>query len=340
MALDQLQQLTGYRVIPRVAPEIRIYYYLERFYGLPQPARFSHLGDAVRGSTKDTKNASLPAPPLPGLPPRVEAPTAAPTPAPALTNEPPARPERSERIQTSDPEEQEALELDAADLVEELEADDAELAPAAEKVEPAAQGDVASARTSEPASYSPISAEEAVEKIETTQQRSEVADAILSHASSLFDVATLLLVRDNMAFGWKGFGPHLTPDRIETMLLPLEVPSMFQVAVHNNHLYRARAFPNTLHNHWFKVLGTPVPNYSIVLICAIGNRAVNLFYGHRANGADIEDEELEAMQGVLASAAKAYVRLISASKAQRRAATLSPDFGMAEAATAVEADSE
>src|SRR5215470_15803831 len=30
--IDALAYLTGYRVIPRVAPEIRIYYYVERYY--------------------------------------------------------------------------------------------------------------------------------------------------------------------------------------------------------------------------------------------------------------------------------------------------------------------
>src|ERR1051325_1790265 len=31
--LDSLAAITGYRVLPRVTPELRIYYYIERYYG-------------------------------------------------------------------------------------------------------------------------------------------------------------------------------------------------------------------------------------------------------------------------------------------------------------------
>src|SRR5690349_10407836 len=48
--LEQLTQTTGYRVLPRVAPEVRIYYYIERYYGVARPARFMKFGDSPRGS--------------------------------------------------------------------------------------------------------------------------------------------------------------------------------------------------------------------------------------------------------------------------------------------------
>src|SRR5262249_55135396 len=66
--LDALAQITGYRVLPRVAPELRIYYYIERYYGVPRPPRFTKFADAPR-ATEDVLDTGLPAPPLPGLPP-------------------------------------------------------------------------------------------------------------------------------------------------------------------------------------------------------------------------------------------------------------------------------
>ena len=45
--LDALASNTGYRVLPRVAPELRIYYYIERYYGVARPARFLHFGDSA-----------------------------------------------------------------------------------------------------------------------------------------------------------------------------------------------------------------------------------------------------------------------------------------------------
>src|SRR5690606_32560960 len=138
-----------------------------------------------------------------------------------------------------------------------------------------------------PAVFEPLSRADAVARIAAAEQRGDIADAVLGFCADNFEVATLLLVRDNMAFGWKGFGPELDPDRIETLLVPLDVPSMFQVATHSEGgFYRGRAFPITLHNHWFKVLRTAVPNYSFVTEIRIAHRIVNLLYGHAPNGND------------------------------------------------------
>src|SRR5512139_689629 len=81
--LEALTQLTGYRVLPRVAPEVRLYYYIERYYGVERPPRFRKFGDTVRG-TDQPADAGLPAPPLPGLPPAPIAPVTAPGPRPQL----------------------------------------------------------------------------------------------------------------------------------------------------------------------------------------------------------------------------------------------------------------
>src|SRR5919112_2458151 len=48
--LEALTSITGYRVLPRVAPEVRIYYYVERYYGVARPARFMKFGDTPRGT--------------------------------------------------------------------------------------------------------------------------------------------------------------------------------------------------------------------------------------------------------------------------------------------------
>ena len=127
--LDEIAQATGYRVIPRVAPEIRIHYYLERFYGIPQPQYFASLPDSRGSREVNEAHQKLPAPPLPGLPPRVAEPTQAPMPAPPIRERrrskppvPSAAAKADSVPQVYDPieaEQHEALELDAADLVEE-----------------------------------------------------------------------------------------------------------------------------------------------------------------------------------------------------------------------------
>lgn len=344
-ALDEIAQITGYRVIPRVAPEIRIHYYLERFYGIPQPHYFAAMPD-LRGSREQSQeHQKLPAPPLPGLPPRVATPKQAPLPAPPLRERKPSEPPKpSAHAEITDgvpamydsveTEEHEALELDAADLVEELEADDeapAEALPHAAEISDSAEPELAGSK----AAPNPISAEAAMQILRETQKRGDIADAILAHAAEIFEVATLLLVRDNMAFGWKGFGPGLDEDRIETLLMPLgEAPSMFKVALgSDDKSYRARPFPSTLHTHWFRVLRASPPTYSIVALCAIGKRIVNLLYGHARDGADLSDAQMQSLREVMSAASEAYVRLISKSKREHKAATMNPEFGVASATT-------
>ncbi|MFH0903071.1 MAG: hypothetical protein V2A73_20775, partial [Pseudomonadota bacterium] len=63
LALDELSAFTGHRVIPRVAPEAVLYYYLERYYGIPRPERFLALGSAVASRRRPEAGALEPPPP-------------------------------------------------------------------------------------------------------------------------------------------------------------------------------------------------------------------------------------------------------------------------------------
>src|SRR3954462_2474267 len=110
--LEALNQITGYRVLPRVAPEVRLYYYVERYYGVARPARFMKFGDSPRG-TESANDASLPAPPLPGLPPVPASPVTAPGPRPQL---------KSPKLAAVSSFDESALELEAEDLLESLDA--------------------------------------------------------------------------------------------------------------------------------------------------------------------------------------------------------------------------
>ena len=125
-----------------------------------------------------------------------------------------------------------------------------------------------------------------------------------------------------MAFGWKGFGPRVNRDRVETLLIPLEVPSMFQSAVHaaidaaadnGGKVFHDAPVPSTLHKHLFRVLRCTPPSQSTVAVLSIGKRVVNVLYGHRTGREDLTEVELDHVRVVCASATNAYVRLIASS---------------------------
>lgn len=304
--LDAIHEATGYRVIHRVAPEIRIDYYLERFYGLPQPERFKALGDQRGSATVSDKHRNLPNSPLPGLPPLVAEPVMAPGPGPNFA-------------------ETEELDLDAEMLIEELENDSADIAlvePRPEFVTVPVSVFTPTASIAAPAAPqlpppAPLSAEKAINIIASTTQRKDVADAILGYAASIFEIGILLLIRDRMAFGWRGFGPNLDAERIESLLMPLDAASIFQSALaSDDNLFHGTPVPGTLHTHWFKVLRQPtMPESCVVVTCSIGKRVVNLLYGQPVQGKDLSEEELRALRGVMHASSNAYVRLISRAKA-------------------------
>jgi hypothetical protein len=321
--LDALTRLTGYRVIPRIAPEIRIYYYVERYYGIPRPARFLVFADTPRGD--QPVDEALPAPPLPGLPPVALTPVVAPTPPPALrrlgtSGEARADADAYESYETKS----EALELDAEDLLEELDSDEAARAEAA-PVAPARPAGPTNSTVELPAlrpAYTPLDADAAVQSMAEASERGQVADAIMAFAAHLFDGATLFIVKDNLALGWKGAGDLPGKDRVDCLLIPLDAVSMFQVAVKSEDAFFHGALtPSTVHSYFYKVLRTQEPAMATVAVVAIGRREVNMLYGHRRTRPELTTAEVDAVRRVCRAAAEAYARLIAVHK---RSQTMPP----------------
>lgn len=305
--LESLTQITGYRVLPRVAPEVRVYYYIERYYGVARPARFTKFGDTPRGSDVVTA-AGLPAPPLPGLPPVPASPVAAPGPRPKL---------KSLRMSSVSTFDESALELEAEDLLETLDADEAAPAEAAPQVRPH--------RTTTPPAFAqpaadttrpgPISYEVALTELATLTDRNRIVEVLLGHAALIFETAVLFAVRDQMAFGWKAFGPAPGVSYVEHLLIPLDAPSVVQAATAaEGGLVHGPVTPSTVNNYLYKVLGCSEPRHATAGVVMIGKRVVNILYGH---GRELTAQQIDDLRAVCTAAAEAYARLIAVQKKKR-----------------------
>ena len=302
--LDTLAYMTGYRVIPRVAPEIRIYYYVERYYGIARPQRYFIFGDSPRGDARP--DAGLPAAPLPGLPPLAAAPTPAPRPAPALRR-------AGSKSEVAFEADGDALELEASDLLDELDADVGTTADTAPHVAPSAPSDVSSSAaalpTAEVPEYEALDADAAVAAMAKAADRSGVADAIMAFATGMFDAAVLFMVKDQLALGWKGAGA-IAKDRVDCLLVPLDAPSMFQAAQGAaDGVFHGAPAPSTVHGYLYKVLRCAEPTVASAGVISIGKRVVNVLYGHRTTRGDLDDADLAALRRVSKAAADAYARL-------------------------------
>jgi hypothetical protein len=302
--LEALTQITGYRVLPRVAPEVRIYYYIERYYGVARPARFMKFADSPRGSDLIT-DAGLPAPPLPGLPPVPMSPVAAPGPKPKL---------KSMKMAAVTVFDESALELEAEDLLESLDADEAAPAEAQTQLRPhrvTSPPPVAQPAATDAKRPGPMSVEVSLTELATLTDRNRIVEVLMGHGSLIFDVAVLFAVRDQMAFGWKAFGAPGV-QFVEHLLIPLDAPSIVSAATASEvGLVHGPITPSTVNNYLFKVLGCSEPRHATACVVMIGKRVVNILYGH---GKELTQSQIEDLRSVCTAAAQAYARLIAVQK--------------------------
>lgn len=301
--LEALNQITGYRVLPRVAPELRIYYYIERYYGVPRPVRFVKFGDSPRGN-ESAADTGLPAPPLPGLPPVPSSPVHAPGPQPRL---------RSTVKMKKLFDETEDLELDAEDLIDTLDADTeaaAEAAPITAKPEPSIPLSVPPA----PAERKSIAVDIALRELATAADRNRIVEILLGGVASMFEAAVVFTVRDNMAFGWKAMGELPGHANVEHLLIPLEAPSVIQAALAaEGSVFHGPLAPSTVNSYIYKVLQCAEPTQVTTGAISIGKRVVNVLYGH-GHAQPLGPVEIGVIQQLCRSAAEAYTRLIASSK--------------------------
>jgi hypothetical protein len=303
--LDALAAITGYRVLPRVAPELRIYYYIERYYGVARPARFQAFGDSPRGD-EAAHDAGLPAPPLPGLPPVPASPIIAPGPRPRL---------RSAMLAKAF-DDSEALELEAEDLIDTLDADDAALAEAAPSASPLApSAPITAPRSATISTPPPIAADVALRELARATDRNRIIELLLGYAASTFDAAVVFTVRDQFAFGWKAIGDLPGHASVEHLLIPLGAPSVVQAAIAaDTGVFHGPLAPSTVNAYLYKVLHCAEPTLVTAGAITIGKRVVNVLYGHAQA---LSPLQVEVMQQVCRMAAQAYARLIAVSKQKR-----------------------
>jgi hypothetical protein len=303
--LEALNASTGYRVLPRVAPELRIYYYIERYYGVARPARFVKFGDSPRGD-EGAIDTGLPAPPLPGLPPVPAAPISAPGPRPRLRS--------MKLVKLFD--DSEALELEAADLIDSLDADDtasAEATPTAIPLRPSIP--IPTLASAPPLAPTPISADVALRELARATDRNRIVEILLGYAASMFDAAVVFTVRDNFAFGWRAIGDLPGYANVENVLIPLEAPSVVQSAIAaEGHVFHGPLAPSTVNSYLYKVLGCAEPPIVTAGAITIGKRIVNVLYGHATS---LSPLQLQVLQQLCKTAAEAYARLIASSKKRR-----------------------
>ncbi len=331
--IDEISFSTGMRVKPYLLPELRMFYLLDKHYGLKRDIRYIRLGRTMsRGKFGGTMVGGPATIVDPSPAARMGAAPAQPNaqeleakgfhalkPGEELTSEEshaeamtpaagmPAAPRLS--VVASQPDDPPMVmgrvEESAMPLL-----DDAHLEPIEEAppVPAAATGPVPY-----PPPASPQEAAELRQYLQNAPDREEVAVAALRLARSHFATVAMFIVNKGMILGWRGAGGALDRQSIEPLMLPATADSILSGPATKSVVFHGPVTKGGLNERLMAGLGRELPMTAVVLPVALKNRVVNLVYADGgANG--VSAAAAGFLQLLTRDIATAYERIILAKK--------------------------
>lgn len=165
--------------------------------------------------------------------------------------------------------------------------------------------------------------ESARRAIATAQQRDQIADAWMNLAEGRLGAALLFIVRGQAAMGWRGMaadGKRLAGAAVERLAVPLGGSSVLQVCYDTGrpHHGASPAAGRPIERQIWEALavGEP-PEIMLVIPVIVGQRVVNLLYGHGGAGRTISDVHVRELTDLAGEVGTGYTRLIQASRVDR-----------------------
>lgn len=282
-AIDEIAFATGLRIMPTVAPELRIFAALEKHYGVARKTRYVRL----ESKQLEADLQGDPEEPVPGVTLAVD------------VHAPLHLPPRPERRAQLDP-------LTGALVV----------APASSAPRPSPPPERIAPPTPSPPPRPALALHDALGKVGAASSRDEIGQAVTDYLRSGFGAGLLFIARGEMALGWMGFGGGVDPSLIESFVLPLSAPSMLKIALERRGAFRGAPPPEgaELQGRLWKMLRCRPPSEVLVAPVLIKDRVVNLIYAHPPEGGTLSDSAIGELTALSASAATAFVRLIQSGK--------------------------
>jgi hypothetical protein len=221
---------------------------------------------------------------LPGEPmPEIEAPPpeeVAPPPAQAPAEEaPPGAPQPVEEAGPEEPVpppaeygEAEVFELGDEDLVSVEEAEAAVIVDEAEEEE-------------ELEEYEKLTLDEARQKlVSEVNDRRDISRIVLGFAQDFFKRSLLFTVRGGKLYGWDGVGPGISANMVESIMLPLSDPGVFQLVNLTMSFFLGPIPPTPTNERYLKILGNEKPNNAFIMPVVVNEKVVYVLYGDNGEG--------------------------------------------------------
>jgi hypothetical protein len=154
--------------------------------------------------------------------------------------------------------------------------------------------------------------------LEMATGKEQIGRVLEDWLRSTFGCGLVLIVKSDMAMGWKGFFPD-AEDLVEAVAIPLGKPTMFSLAYESRALFHGAppAEGAQLQERLWKLLRCPAPTDVLVCPVVLGKRVVNLLYAQMDDGSPLSETAVEEASKLCAEAAAAYARLIDKDRKKR-----------------------
>jgi len=131
-----------------------------------------------------------------------------------------------------------------------------------------------------------LTLKEALERLQHVNDRDELSRTVLAFALSYFKRAALFITRGGVALGWDGMGGSVNRRNVQSVMLPLNSPSIFKT-VHDSSSFFLGAIPPTpINERFLKLIGGEKPRSVFLIPILFGGKVVNILYGDNGNAAD------------------------------------------------------
>jgi hypothetical protein len=161
-----------------------------------------------------------------------------------------------------------------------------------------------------------VDVKQAMERIATASDREQIGDAITDYLRSTFGLGLILICRQGLALGWKGYSRGADATTLESIAIPLMVPSMFGTSF-------TKAAPvigpppadgAVLQERLWKLLHCAPPSDVIVAPIVVKDRVINLVYAHAEPDARPPLAAASQIAELCTAAAQSFMRLIQQGK--------------------------
>jgi hypothetical protein len=157
--------------------------------------------------------------------------------------------------------------------------------------------------------------DEAVARIAGGTHRDAIADAAIAYLAGRWSGALVMVVRDGLALGHRGFGGALNPAAVEALVVPLNQPSVLRAAHDRRAPYIGPPTETSVvQDRFLRAAGWSAGREVVAIPIALRERVVCLVFAHGllpGRSPDVAHAELRTLAAAMEAA---FLRLIRQSK--------------------------